>query len=71
MQPHGLEPARLLSLWDSPGKNTGVGSHSLLQRIFLTQISKAGCQMSFPGGASGGEPKRNRLDLWVQKIPWR
>ena len=22
---------------DSPGKNTGVGSHSLLQGIFLTQ----------------------------------
>ena len=25
------------SPWNSPGKNTGVGSHSLLQRIFLTQ----------------------------------
>ena len=25
------------SLWDSPGKNTGVGCHSLLQGIFLTQ----------------------------------
>ena len=23
--------------WDSPGKNTGVGCHALLQRIFLTQ----------------------------------
>ena len=23
--------------WDSPGKNTGVGCHSLLQGIFLTQ----------------------------------
>ena len=23
--------------WNSPGKNTGVGSHSLLQPIFLTQ----------------------------------
>ena len=28
---------RLLWLWNSPGKNTGVGSHSLLQGIFLTQ----------------------------------
>ena len=26
--------------WDSPGKNTAVGCHSLLQRIFLTQGSK-------------------------------
>ena len=31
------EPTRLLCPWDSPGKNTGVGSHSLLQGIFLTQ----------------------------------
>ena len=23
--------------WNSPGKNTGVGSHSLLQGIFMTQ----------------------------------
>ena len=27
----------LLCPWDSPGKNTGVGYHVLLQRIFLTQ----------------------------------
>ena len=25
------------TVWNSPGKNTGVGSHFLLQRIFLTQ----------------------------------
>ena len=29
--PRGLEPARLLCLWNSPGQNTGVGSRSLLQ----------------------------------------
>ena len=34
---HGLEPARLLCPWDSPGKNTGVRSHSLPQGIFSTQ----------------------------------
>ena len=33
----GLEPARLLCPWDSPGKNTGVGSLSLLQGIFPAQ----------------------------------
>ena len=31
--------ARLLCPWDSPDKNTRVGSHSLLQEIFLTQAS--------------------------------
>ena len=35
--PYGLWPARLLCLWNFPGKNTGVGCHFLLQRIFPTQ----------------------------------
>ena len=26
LQPHGLEPARLLCPWNSPGKNTGLSS---------------------------------------------
>ena len=30
-------PCRLLCPWDSPGKNTGVGCHFLLQGIFLIQ----------------------------------
>ena len=29
--PHGLQPTRLPRPWDSPGKNTGVGCHFLLQ----------------------------------------
>ena len=37
--PHGLYPARFLHQWDSPGKNTGVGRHSLLQGIFSIQGS--------------------------------
>ena len=37
--PHRVYPARLLCLWDFPGKNTRLGYHFLLQRIFLTQGS--------------------------------
>ena len=37
LRPHGLQPARLLCPWDSPGKHTGVGCHALLQGIFPTQ----------------------------------
>ena len=33
---HGLYPTGLLCSWNSPGKNTEVGSHSLLQEIFPT-----------------------------------
>ena len=40
--PHGLKPARFLCPWDSPGKNAGVGSHSLLPGIFPTQGSNLG-----------------------------
>ena len=39
---HGLYPARLLCLWDFPGRDTGVGFHFLLQGIFLTQESNPG-----------------------------
>ena len=34
--------ARLLCPWNSPGKNTGVGCHALLQEIFPTQILNLG-----------------------------
>ena len=37
LQPHGLQPTRLLPPGDSSGKNTGVGCHALLQNIFPTQ----------------------------------
>ena len=37
LHPYGLQPARLLCPWWSPGKNTGVGCHVLLQGIFPTQ----------------------------------
>ena len=31
VQPHRQQPTRLARPWDSPGKNTGVGCHCLLQ----------------------------------------
>ena len=31
VRPHGRQPNRLCCPWDSPGKNTGVGCHFLLQ----------------------------------------
>ena len=36
LQPYELQPARLLCPWYSPGKNTGVGCHVLLQGNFPT-----------------------------------
>ena len=39
LQPHGLWPAGLLCPGDSPGRNTRMGCHALLQGIFPTQGS--------------------------------
>ena len=36
-RPHGVQPTRLLLLWDFPGNSTGVGYHFLLQDTFPTQ----------------------------------
>ena len=42
LQPHGQYPIKFLFPWDSPGMNTAVGCHSLLQGIFQTQGSNPG-----------------------------
>ena len=42
MQPHRRQPTRLPRPWDSPGKNTGVGCHLLLQGVVSTQGSNPG-----------------------------
>ena len=40
VQPHRQQPTRLPRPWDSPGKNTGVGCHFLLQRMKVQSESK-------------------------------
>ena len=40
LRPHGLQPTRLLHPWDSPGKNTGVGCHFLLQSMKVESESE-------------------------------
>ena len=40
MQPHRQQPTRLPCPWDSPGKNTGVGCHFLLQCMKLKSESE-------------------------------
>ena len=44
LRPHGLYPTRLACPWDFLGKNTGLGSHSLLPGIFLTQRLNLHCR---------------------------
>ena len=60
-----MQPTRLLCPWDSPGENTGVGFHSLLQGIFLTEGSNLplSClvrwQVDSLSSGPPGKPRRN------------
>ena len=40
VRPHGRQPTRLPCPWDSPGKNTGVGCHFLLQCVKVKSESE-------------------------------
>ena len=40
MWPHRRQPTRLPCPWDSPGKNTGVGCHFLLQCMKVKSLSR-------------------------------
>ena len=46
VQPHGWQPTRLPRPWDSPGNNTGVGCHFLLQcmkvKVKVKSLSRVG-----------------------------
>ena len=58
--PHGLQPTGLLCPWNSPGENTRVGNHSVLQVIFLTKGSNPGllhCRQILYRQSHQGSPK--------------
>ena len=40
LRPHRQQPTRIRRPWDSPGKNTGVGCHFLLQRMKVKSESE-------------------------------
>ena len=63
VRPHGLQAARLLCPWDSPGKNSGVGCHFHLQVTSVGEQgigrekeelqSRNGCRGHIPGLVEG------------------
>ena len=55
VRPHRQQPTRLLHPWDSPGKNTGVGCHFLLQCMEVkseSQIAQSCPTLSDPTDCS-------------------
>ena len=64
LRPHGLQPARLLCPWDSPGKNSGVGCHFLLEGIFPTHGLNPGllhCRWTLYCLCHQGSPRLSHL----------
>ena len=70
---HGPQPARLLYPWDSPGKNTGVGCHFLLQGIFPTQGLNLGllCLLHWQSSSLPLVPPGKLLALIVAKYHFK
>ena len=71
VRPHRRQPTRLPRPWDSPGKNTGVGCHFLLQCMKVKSESKAAqsCQTlsdhmdcSLPGSSVHGVLQARELE---------
>ena len=55
VQPHRRQPTRLPHPWDSPGKNTGVGCHFLLQYMKVkseSEVAQSCPTLSDPMGCS-------------------
>ena len=63
---------------DSPGKNTGVGCHALLQGILPTQRSNPGLpccrqilyRLSYQGNLNGYPASKYSIILWYSMILW-
>ena len=85
LQPHGLWPTRPLDPLNSPGKNIGVGCHSLLQGIFSrvdllmdwTRVSHTEGRFFIIGAIIHlswlfiGQSKRNAaMNTFVQDFVW-
>ena len=55
VQPHRWQPTRLPRPWDSPGKNTGVGCHFLLQCMKVkseSEVARSSLTLSDPMDSS-------------------
>ena len=69
-QPHGLQPSRLPSPWDSLGKNTGAGCHALLLWIFPTQGSNSWLPAA-PTLQADSLPLSHQGSLYLVSLPIR
>ncbi|KAB0359855.1 hypothetical protein FD754_004011, partial [Muntiacus muntjak] len=60
VRPHRRQPTRLPHPWDSPGKNTGVGCHFLLQCIKVKSESESSSKSSVKIGPIMNDTQKGR-----------
>ena len=79
VRPHRWQPTRLTRPWDSPGKNTGVGCHFLLQCMKVKSESEVGqscltlsdpMDCSPPGSSIHGIFQARVLELGATAFSW-
>ena len=58
LRPHRRQPTRLPRPWDSPGKNTGVGFHFLLQCMKVKRESEVAQSCLAPSDPMDWQPTR-------------
>ena len=64
LRSHGLEPTRLLCPWNSPGENTGVGSHFLLQSLHSQCNTEMTVTASFSHGRYSSSLRSKHTQQW-------
>ena len=79
VQPHKQQPTRLRRPWDSPGKNTGVGCHVLLQCMKVKSESEVAqscptlhdpMDCSLPGSSNHGIFQARVLENPMDRGAW-
>ena len=72
VRPHRQQPTKLLRPWDSPGKNTGVGCHFLLQCRKLKSESEVAQLCPTLGDPIGGSPPDSPVPgiLQARTLEW-
>ena len=72
VQPHRRQPTRLPDSWDSPGKNTGVGCHFLLQCMKVkseSEVAQSCPTLSDPMDCSPPDSSVHGI-FWARVLEW-
>ena len=78
VQPHRQQSTRLPAPWDSPGKNTGVGCHFLLQCMKSEKWKWSHSRQEYWSGLSFPPPMHEKWKvkvkslspIWLVMTPW-